>query len=62
MKQRTRLQNIINSCTGLDNELNDLKQFLDLSDIDNDSINNPNDLNIVLKKHLHILQLQKLIH
>ena len=36
MKQRTRLENMINLCNGIDNELNDLKQFLDLSEAEND--------------------------
>ncbi|PPR77687.1 MAG: Peptide chain release factor 2 [Alphaproteobacteria bacterium MarineAlpha2_Bin1] len=36
MRQRTRLDNMINTCIGLENELTDLKQFLDLSDIEND--------------------------
>ena len=36
MKQRNRLQNMISLCNSIDNELNDLKQFLNLSDIEND--------------------------
>ena len=63
MRQRTRLENMINNCINLDNELSDLKQFLDLSDIENDKeIYNEIFSNLIdLSKRVSKLELQTLL-